>query len=87
MNKYKYDEWENEEGEMVGWMFDDPRDDGEYYHVEDVDPIIADRDIKSANLKTLVDMVLAYKHPGAGPDNYPAQDYYDMVELARGLKQ
>ena len=54
---------------------------------ESVRAMLADRDIKAANLKTLVDMVLAYKHPGAGPDNYPAQDYYDMVELARGLKQ
>lgn len=43
-------------------------DDGEFYLVEDIDSIIADRDIKAANLQTLVGLVLAYKHPGAGPD-------------------
>ena len=81
-------EWQNDGMVVVGAELEyAPMDTHEFVVYEEAHQIEVDRDIKAANLKTLVDMVLAYKHPGAGPDNYPAQDYYDMVELARGLKQ
>lgn len=54
-----------------------------------------DRDIKAANLKTLVDMVLDYKDARdsavGGPDHidtYEADRLFDgVINLARGLKQ
>ena len=64
---------------------------------ESVRAMVADRDIKVANLKTLVDMVLAYDtaadrledhEEGGGLDYVEIMTAYDrMVRLARGLKQ
>ena len=71
----------------------DVSDNGDYYRVEDVDPIIADRDIKAANLKSLVDMVLEYKAAfnnfmcGAGTSAELGAADDAMTNLARGLKQ
>ena len=73
-------------------------DNGEFYLAEDVDPIIADRDIKAANLQLLVDAVLECEAldvacPGEGTEAY--NGWYAALEalqqktvnLARGLKQ
>lgn len=71
-------------------------DNGEYYKVEDVDPIIADRDIKAANLQKLVDAVLALEDAvnravesgGDGGDVFEAEELNrQLLDLARGLKQ
>lgn len=69
--------------------------DGTFVLYEDVEPIIADRDIKTANLKTLVGRVLEYKESRdsavGGPehiDTYEAERLFDeLVDLAEGLKQ
>ena len=57
---------------------------------ESVRAMLADRDIKAANLKTLVDMVLDYDDLD-GHEDAPFEEctlrYNKMVELARGLKQ
>jgi hypothetical protein len=63
--------------------------------VDQLEQVTTDRDIKAANLKTLVDMVLDYKEArdGAfgGPDHidtYKADRLFDeVIALARGLKQ
>lgn len=69
---------------------------GEYVLYADVEPIIADRDIKAANLETLVDLVLAYEeraniavaNEGCIGDIADADEAYnEMLDLARGLKQ
>lgn len=74
----------------------DVADNGDYYRVEDVDPIIADRDIKAANLQKLVEKVLTYNNVREGVvstsdiyvDVLEAQRLLsELVELARGLKQ
>lgn len=70
-------------------------DDGGYYKVEDVDPIIADRDIKAANLQKLVDKVLALEdavnravESGGDGDVFEAEELNrQLLDLARGLKQ
>ena len=75
----------------------DEAPDGEYVLYEDVEPIIADRDVKAANLQLLVEKVLAYDteadlledhEEGGGVDHVEIMTAYDrMVRLARGLKQ
>lgn len=70
--------------------------DGEYVSYEEVEPIVADRDIKAANLRLLVEKVLAYDteadlledhEEGGGVDHVEIMTTYDrMVRLARGLK-
>lgn len=63
---------------------------------ESVRAMLADRDIKAANLKTLVDMVLDYdavcvraaENGGDGGDIADCTDIYKgLLALARGLKQ
>lgn len=63
---------------------------------EDHDVLQADRDIKAANLKTLVGMVLdhddavnrAVEGGGDGGDVYEAEELHRaLLALARGLKQ
>lgn len=58
--------------------------------IESLRSVETDRDIKAANLKTLVDMVLDYDdldgHEDAPFEEYTLR-YNKMVELARGLKQ
>lgn len=63
----------------------DVSDNGDYYRVEDVDLIIADRDIKAANLKSLVDMVLAIEVNSQ--DNFDPYTVRDAIVVAQGLKQ
>lgn len=70
---------------------------GDFVKYEDVEPIVADRDIKAANLRLLVEKVLAYDtgaylledhEEGGGVDHVEIMTAYDrMVRLARGLKQ
>ena len=60
---------------------------GQYVLYTDAQKYVDDSNVKSANLQLLVDKVLAYTPPQQGTDGYPAQDYFDMVELARSLKQ
>lgn len=70
---------------------------GKYVLYEEARVVEVDRDIKAANLKTLVDMVLAYDtaadrledhEEGGGLDHVEIMTAYDrMVRLARGLKQ
>ena len=70
---------------------------GDFVRYEDVEPLVADRDIKAANLRLLVEKVLAYDteadlledhEEGGGVDHVEIMTAYDrMVRLARGLKQ
>lgn len=70
---------------------------GDFVKYGDVEPIVADRDIKAANLRLLVEKVLAYDteadlledhEEGGGVDHVEIMTAYDrMVRLARGLKQ
>ena len=60
-------------------------EDGKYVLYEDVEPIISDRDIKAANLKLLVEKVLAIEVNGS--DNFDPYTVMDAMKLARGLKQ
>lgn len=64
--------------------------------IERLRSVETDRDIKAANLKTLVDMVLGYdaacvraiENSGDGGDIADCTDMYKgLLELARGLKQ
>lgn len=70
--------------------------DGAYVLYEEARQIEVDRDIKSANLKTLVDMVLdhegavnrAVESGGDGGDVFEAEELHRaLLALARGLKQ
>ena len=58
--------------------------DGECVLYVDVEPIVADRDIKAANLQLLVEKVLAYEDAGVS-NMYEAEQA--MLNLARSLKQ
>jgi len=85
------------------FSYGDPRNDeddnGPHVMYEDVEPIIADRDIKAANLRTLADMVLAMDAAGeafeqnvdAAKEDTLADAWQSATEgvvaLARGLKQ
>lgn len=61
---------------------------GTYVKFDDVEPVIADRDVKAANLQLLVEKVLAF---GDLPGDARESEFLDLcdeaVELARGLKQ
>ena len=69
---------------------------GEFVKYEDVEPIVADRDIKAANLQLLVEDVLAYddacsrceRNGNDGGDVHEAvETWKHLVDLARSLKQ
>ena len=74
----------------------DEAPDGEYVLYEEARLIEVDRDIKAANLRLLVEKVLAYDteadlledhEEGGGVDHVEIMTTYDrMVRLARGLK-
>jgi hypothetical protein len=64
--------------------------------VDQLEQVTTDRDIKAANLKTLVDMVLGYadtceqcaRSGNDGGDIADANDAWkELIALARGLKQ
>lgn len=69
---------------------------GDFVRYEDVEPLVADRDIKAANLQLLVEKVLAYDafaaqfvdgppYDNAGKD---ADNMWDqLLDLARSIKQ
>jgi hypothetical protein len=59
----------------------DESNDGPYYKVEDVEPIIADRDIKAANLQLLAGLVSSFA------DKLDFDVLRAAVDLARSFKQ
>jgi hypothetical protein len=61
-------------------------DNGPHVMYEEAHEIEIDRDMKSANLKTLVDMVLAFTAVASIDPESEAQ-FCAMADLARGLKQ
>ena len=72
------------------------RPEGDFVKYEDVEPIVADRDIKAANLQLLVEDVLAYDDACSrcessgndGGDVHEAvETWKHLVDLARSLKQ
>lgn len=91
MKRFDYKEWEDDDGALQGWLSESEH--GEYVLHEDVEPIIADRDIKAANLQLLVDKVLDFDAREQGDIDAIAfmdsveKDWTEIVELARGLKQ
>lgn len=97
MKRFAISEWENEDGQMEQGGLEEDAVFGDYVRYEDVEPIVADRDIKAANLRLLVEKVLAYDteadlledhEEGGGVDHVEIMTAYDrMVRLARGLKQ
>ena len=63
--------------------------DGECVLYEDVGPIVADRDIKAANLQLLVEKVLAWETCDSVFQVAPevAPQFNELFALARSLKQ
>ena len=90
-------EWQNDGMVVVGAELEyAPMDTHEFVVYEEAHQIEVDRDIKAANLKTLVGMVLdhddavnrAVKSGGDGGDVYEAEELHRaLLALARGLKQ
>lgn len=69
---------------------------GDFVKYEDVEPIVADRDIKAANLQLLVEKVLEYGAFASQFEDGPPYDnagkdadsmWNKLVDLARSLKQ
>lgn len=62
---------------------------GEYVLYEDVEPIVADRDIKAANLQLLVENVLMWEVQDSAFQVAPelAPHFNELFALARSLKQ
>ena len=69
---------------------------GNYVRYEDIEPIIADRDIKAANLQLLVEKVLEYGAFASQFEDGPPYDnagkdadsmWNKLGDLARSLKQ
>ena len=65
----------------------DEAPDGEYVLYEDVEPIVADRDIKAANLQLLVEKVLTIDEAVEVGDHTVGSCLREAVNLARSLKQ
>lgn len=90
-------EWQNDGMVVVGAELEyAPMDTHEFVVYEEARLIEVDRDIKAANLKTLVGMVLdhddavnrAVEGGGDGGDVYEAEELHRaLLALARGLKQ
>jgi hypothetical protein len=96
MKRFGYSEWENEDGCMEQGGLVEVGDWGDWCLYEEAHQIEIDRDIKAANLKTLVDMVLGYadtceqcaRSGNDGGDIADANDAWkELIALARGLKQ
>jgi hypothetical protein len=85
MNRYTYDEWEDDDGTMVGCMRSQPCEDGEFVLYEDAHTIEVDRDIKAANLDTLRKLVLAIEVDAN--DDYDRFSVRDAMDFARGLPE
>ena len=62
---------------------------GEYVLYEDVEPIVADRDIKAANLQLLVEKVLMWEVQDSAFQVAPelTPHFNELFALARSLKQ
>ena len=62
---------------------------GDFVRYEDVEPIVADRDIKAANLQLLVEKVLAWETCDSVFQVAPevAPQFNELFALARSLKQ
>ena len=96
MKRFAISEWENEDGQMEQGGLEEDSVFGDYVRYEDVEPVIADRDIKAANLQLLVEDVLAYDDACSrcessgndGGDVHEAvETWKHLVDLARSLKQ
>lgn len=94
MNRYDYQEWENDDGALEGWLSESET--GDYCQYEEARLIEVDRDIKAANLQLLVEKVLAVdalvqrtvEGGGDGGDIADAQAAEEeLLDLARSLKQ
>lgn len=90
-------EWQNDGMVVCGPNLEyAPDGSSEYVIYEDVEPIVADRDIKAANLQLLVENVLSYDDAcqrcessgNDGGDVYEAvETWKQLVDLARSLKR
>ena len=62
---------------------------GDFVKYEDVEPIVADRDIKAANLRLLVENVLMWEVQDSAFQVAPelAPHFNELFALARSLKQ
>ena len=79
-------EWENEDGQMEQGGLGEDAVFGDYVRYEDVEPIVADRDIKAANLQLLVEKVLVVEREWCG-ETALWGDVKPLFDLARSLKQ
>ena len=96
MKRFAISEWENEDGQMEQGGLEEDAVFGDYVRYEDVEPIVADRDIKAANLQLLAKNLLTYSafvaqfedgppYDNAGKD---ADNMWDqLLDLARSIKQ
>lgn len=89
MKRFTTAEWEDEDTGCLVQGGPVEHTYGEYVLYEDVEPIIADRDIKAANLKTLVDTVLVWETQDSVFQVAPEvqNQWGELIALARGLKQ
>ena len=80
-------EWQNDGMVVCGPNLEyAPDGSSEYVLYEDVEPIVADRDIKAANLQLLVEKVLVVEREWCG-ETALWGDVKPLFDLARSLKQ
>lgn len=89
MKRFAISEWENEDGQMEQGGLEEDAVFGEYVLYEDVEPIVADRDIKAANLQLLVENVLMWEVQDSAFQVAPelTPHFNELFALARSLKQ
>lgn len=89
MKRFAISEWENEDGQMEQGGLEEDAVFGDYVRYEDVEPIVADRDIKAANLRLLAENVLMWEVQDSAFQVAPelAPHFNELFALARSLKQ